>query len=186
MVPLTPWMRIPQDGPDPRTQYDLLTDIRAAERDRSPAAVHAVRDAWQGRVLSWEALVVPALCDTATTCHVVPFDHARIEGIVRQGWLPRLQVVQDDVERLAELCATHAPCVVTFEGRLDAFRFSLERPTELGFSDISFVTARAPRAGESWGRRFVPGRGDLDALRQRADALRAKGYTPTLHRPEEG
>lgn len=174
----------PDPDLDPRTQYDLIVDIRRAEASRSTAEFNAVRASWQGRRLQWEGLHVPALCRTADPCHLVPFDHARIEGIVRQGWLPRLTLDADDARALDALCADHEPCVVTYEGTLGVFRFSADHPTELGFSDVAFVTARAPAEGESWGRRFVPGRGDLDAVRARGEALRAQGYVPTLRTPE--
>lgn len=168
-----------------RTQYDLLADIRSAERTQSVGRVNEVRADWQGRTLRWDAYRVDALCPVGDRCHVVPFDHARVDDVVRQGWLPRLELDAADAARLVEVCAPHEACVITFEGRLEAFRFSLDHPTELGFVDVGILAGRSVRDGESWGRRHVPGRGHLDALRAKGKALRERGFTPTL-RPSEG
>jgi hypothetical protein len=169
----------PPPAVDPRDQYVLLRQMMDAEQAKDLAAYRAVRDGWEGRRFRWEVQAVPQLCDDLD-CNAIPFDSARFDGIVRQGWLPRLSFTEAERAALDAACAPHPRCVFVFEGRLASLRFTPQELTAVAFDEVRVVSARAAGPEESWGRRYVPGRGDLDPVVRRAEELRERGFAPTL------
>ncbi|MBX2798649.1 MAG: hypothetical protein KTR31_13290 [Myxococcales bacterium] len=171
-----------QEGPEPlaqSTQYELLDDIVAAEATSEPRGYHEVRARWQGQRLLWEVAILPLLCASPRRCNVLPFDGAQVAGVIRQGWLPKLNLDEEGFERLSTLCAPHEACVLTVEGTLNTFRFSPEDYTQVAFDDVTVLAARQARSDERWGSSHGA-RSDLSQLRQRGSQLRAQGMQPTL------
>lgn len=138
---------------DGRDQYALLADIEGAlgggfERDGS--AMGRVRSAWVGTRLRWEVGFVPVFCRSHERCNVAPFDHARVGGRTRQGFMPELALDEAGWATLVAACAPHPRCVLTVEGTLGKFAFSPDEPTSLRFDDVVLVGARAATDAESW------------------------------------
>lgn len=139
---------------DARDQYALLADIEGAQGnalERDGAAMGRVRAAWQGVRVRWEAAFVAPLCRDAGSCHLAPFDHARVtDHRIQQGWMPQLELDDAAVAALARQCAAHRGCVVQFEATLREFVFDPEHATALRFADVDVLAIRAARADESW------------------------------------
>lgn len=139
---------------DGRDQYALLGDIEGTQGNalaRDGAAMGRVRAAWQGVRVRWEAAFVAPLCRDAGSCHLAPFDHARVtDHRIQQGWMPQLELDDAGVAALARQCAPHPGCVVEFEATLREFVFDPEHATALRFADVAVLGTRAARADESW------------------------------------
>lgn len=139
---------------DARDQYALLADIERTQGnalERDGAAMGRVRAAWQGVRVRWEAAFVAPLCRTAGSCHLAPFDHARVtDHRIQQGWMPQLELDDAGVAALAAACAPHRGCVVQFEATLREFVFDPEHATAVRFADVDVLATRAARADESW------------------------------------
>ena len=145
----------PTPGLDARTAYALAEGIGQALSAPSLAraeALETLRKDWQGKRFRWEVGVSVPLCSGPTACNVLPFDHARAEARIVQGWLPRLTL---DPSTHADLLARcdQGLCVATVEGTLSSFVLSPDEPTSLTFSDVEVAYVRARREGESWVRR---------------------------------
>lgn len=135
---------------------DALAVAVAGARQTPPSgrksAMDAVRRQWQGRRLTWEVGVVPALCRTAAACPVLPVDHRRglATPSVIQGWLPILQLRKDEFDRLHAQCDDFAVCVLRFVGTLAELQLSADLPVSLRFGDVTVEATRAATAAESW------------------------------------
>ncbi len=140
---------------DGRSSYDLAAAIGEALQEPSftrEQALDRVRSGWRGKRYRWEVGVSSTLCRRADNCNVFPFDHARGEARIVQGWLPKLEL--DEVAH-ADLLARCGPalCVARVEATLSGFVLSPEDPTSLTFSDVSVEGVRARGDNESWVRR---------------------------------
>jgi len=156
-------------GVDPRDQYTLahaIASARSAVEDRE-GALARTRSAWIGRRYRWEMAFVPALCGAAGSCVVMPFDHQRDpEHPIRQGWLPQLELSDDERGALREACEGKARCVLELSGTLSQFELSSTRPTSLKLSGVQLHGSRAATPSESW------------VLSVRPPAARAEPRTP--------
>jgi len=138
---------------DGRDQYQLAQQISAA-RSRRNALASALADverSWAHARYRWEVAHVPALCRDPTFCVAMPFDYARGDaaGLVA-GWLPQLDLTEQDHMALVRACRSHERCVFTFEGQLDQLVVAIDQPTSLRFGDVKIVETRAAAPGESW------------------------------------
>ena len=138
---------------DQRDQYRLASMVDDA-RQGPAAGMETVRQSWLGSRLRWEVGYLPALCRDGGPCVALPFDHARYQPRLPQGWLPRLELRPEQREELARRCAAvSGQCVLAFEGTLDRFELGPDRATSLTFVDVEVGTVRAAGAEESWVRR---------------------------------
>jgi hypothetical protein len=148
---------------DARDQYALAHAIAAARtsHEQLETALGQTRSAWIGRRYRWELAYVPALCGSTGPCVVMPFDHQRDpEQPIRQGWLPRLDLPQEQREALRDACQGHRQCVVELTGRLGQLELSTEQPVSMTLSEVEIHGTRDAAPGESWvlAPRRVPAR----------------------------
>lgn len=138
---------------DARDQYRLASMIDDAKQ--GPATgLEKVRQDWLGSRLRWEVGFLAPLCRDEGPCVALPFDRARYQPRLPQGWLPRLELDADQRRELARRCSEVAgQCVFAFEGTLDRFELGPDRPTSLTFSAVELGAARPAGASESWARR---------------------------------
>jgi len=153
-----PTVAVDKTGKDlnPRTQYELLTEIADALRaddDEDPDALGSVRQDYINRGYRWEVALLPILCRTADDCLVMPFDHSQVAANNEQGWLPRLRLTSEEHGKLTDQCRGKNRCVLTFEGRMTQLRLSTEHPTAVSFDHVRILESREAAADESWIRR---------------------------------
>lgn len=138
---------------DRRDQYALVRDIGSAQTvdaNDDPEALARVTRAWQGRRYRWELAYLPALCQSADRCVLAPFDHARFERRVAQGWLPRLELDDKSFAALRKSCHSYTQCIVEIDARLAKLRLSTELPTQVSLDSVEVRGARQARPNESW------------------------------------
>ncbi len=140
---------------DGRDQYEFVSELLAAQairdRDERALALDGLASAWQKRRYQWEARLVPPLCSRADRCLVLPFDYARFDRRVVQGWMPTLEFEDaSELDAGVAACAPYDACIVSFEGMLSGLRLSVELPTNLAFSGVRFIAARAEASSERW------------------------------------
>lgn len=143
----------PAASVDPRDQYALAHAIAQARasREQLPAALARTRSEWIGRRYRWELAFMPMLCDAEGPCVMLPFDHQRDpERPIRQGWLPRLELDDDQRRALKDACQGHARCVVELSGDLGQLELSTEQPTSMTLSQVEIHGVREAASGESW------------------------------------
>ena len=124
---------------DTRTQYDLASEIAKAEAmPRDEAALHLpeIRRNWIGKRYQWKVHVIPALCGSAESCHVLPFEIGDKDRHIVQGWMPRLELTGDGFAAIQSACKGADRCTITFRGTLSKLVLSTEEFTSLGFSDV--------------------------------------------------
>jgi hypothetical protein len=124
---------------DTRTQYDLASEIAKAEampRDEAALRLPEIRRNWIGKRYQWKVHVVPALCASVESCHVMPFEIGEKDRHIVQGWMPRLEVTQDGFAAIQSACKSADRCTITFQGTLSKLVLSTEEFTSLGFSDV--------------------------------------------------
>jgi hypothetical protein len=124
---------------DTRTQYDLAKEIAAAEampRDEAALRLPEIRRNWISKRYEWKVHVIPALCATAESCHVMPFEIGEKDRHIVQGWMPRLELTPDGFAAIQSACKGLDRCTITFRGTLSKLVLSTEEFTALGFSDV--------------------------------------------------
>jgi hypothetical protein len=151
--PVTPAV-VPAAAPvDARDQYELARDIDTALHARieeaGPVLARTVR-AWADKRVSWELRHVPALCRSAESCFLAPFDHQRFDKRMGQGWLPKLELGEQEHAELATRCEGIARCVVRVDAHLKTLVISPDDPTAVTLDRVAVREARAEREGESW------------------------------------
>jgi hypothetical protein len=135
---------------DKRDQYALARAIVSLDPEGDPDAFAQLTKAWQGRRFRWELAYLPALCTHPDRCMVAPFDHARFERPIAQGWLPRLMLDEATFRAVRERCRRYRQCILDVDARLDELRLSSEQPTRVTLSGVHLKAAREARPGESW------------------------------------
>jgi hypothetical protein len=137
---------------DARDQYSFVDDVMTALRsdlEEDPNAYDRVAQSWDGKRYRWELAYVPLLCPSADRCVMAPFDHARFDKRVMQGWLPRIQLDRATHAALAAKCSDKKRCIVTVEGRMK-LTLSSDQPTSVTFEQARVEAARAAAVDESW------------------------------------
>lgn len=128
---------------DPRSPRDLADALAAVERgDPAEAAdgyARVVRR-FQGRRYRWPLYLVPPLCRRGR-CNVLAFDHIGREHGVVQGWMPRLEIDEEQRRLLLERCGERSPCPFVAEVRLAALTASPERFTSVALADVELDAA---------------------------------------------
>ena len=142
---------------DPRSQYELVTELRAALRQGEDRALVALQNRWNGRVFEWEMFWIPSLCQSPQRCNLAPFDHRRFDEVVVQGWLPSADLAPEQHQRLLTSCVGSQGCVVTLKGRLEV-DISLDEPTSVRLREAQVLSTRVARDDESWIRRNMQAR----------------------------
>ena len=135
---------------DKRDQYALARAIVSIDPERDADAFAQLTKAWQGRRFRWELAYLPALCTHPDRCMVAPFDHARFERPLAQGWLPRLMLDEQTFRAVRARCRAHKQCIVEVDARLAEIRLSTELPTQLTLDSVHLKSTREARADESW------------------------------------
>jgi hypothetical protein len=135
---------------DKRDQYALARAIVSLDPEGDPDAFAQLTKAWQGRRFRWEVAYLPALCTHPDRCMVAPFDHARFERPIAQGWLPRLVLDEATFRAVRERCRSYRQCILEVDARLDELRLSNELPTRVTLTEAKLTGAREARADESW------------------------------------
>ena len=141
----------------PRDQYAFVRELASTRGIRGRAARDAalarLAAAWRNGRYEWEVRVTPQLCRSQSRCYAFPFDHARFDGLVVQGWLPRLEFeTENELAAMQKACEPYTHCIVQVSGKLSQVQLSEELPTALSFSDVRFVHARAQGRKEAWVR----------------------------------
>jgi hypothetical protein len=137
-------------GDSPELLARQVADAQRGSFDGREDAFVAIRKQWRGRRHRWTMRFLPALCPSASQCHLLPFDHHRFEGRIVQGWLPRLTMPAAQHAQLVERCRGHERCVVSLEATMTELTLSTVEPTAVTLSNLRFVETREARANESW------------------------------------
>jgi hypothetical protein len=127
---------------DTRTQYDLAKEIATAEampRDEAALRLPEIRRGWIGKRYQWKVDVIPAVCTSAESCHVLPFAIGEKDRHIVQGWMPLLELTQDGFAAIQAACKDADRCAITFRGTLSKLVLSTEEFTSLGFSDVEIL-----------------------------------------------
>ena len=150
--PATVTATAPQPPPNARDQYAFAAAVAAAQRidlEEDPNAYHRTWTSWNGKRYRWELAYVPLLCRSAEACVMAPFDHARSDERIVQGWLPRLRFDDATHADLQARCQGKKRCIVTVEGTMK-LTLSSQEPTSIAFEQPRIVSSRAAAASESW------------------------------------
>jgi hypothetical protein len=137
---------------DTRDQYTFVKDVMKAQRadlEEDPNAYYRVEQSWSGKRFRWELAYVPLLCRSADSCLMAPFDHARFEKRVIQGWLPRVELDAVAHAALVAQCRDKKRCIVTVDGKMKA-SLSSEQPTSVAFEQARIDRVRDAGRDESW------------------------------------
>jgi hypothetical protein len=124
---------------DTRTQYDLAREIAAAEampKDEASLRLPEIRRDWIGKRYQWKVHVLPPMCASVESCNVMPFEIGEKDRQIVQGWMPQLELTQDDFAAIQSACKGADRCTITFQGTLSKLVLSTEEFTSLGFSDV--------------------------------------------------
>jgi hypothetical protein len=125
---------------DARTQYDLVKEIAAAEampKDAAAPRLLEIRRDWIGKRYQWKVDVIRAVCASAASCNVLPFDTGGADRHIVQGWMPQLELTEDAFAAIQRTCKDADRCTITFQGTLSKLVLSTEEFTSLGFTDVA-------------------------------------------------
>ncbi len=118
-------------------QYELARQLETAERaDDVDAAFAALRSRWQSQRIRWRVFRIPALCQSADACHVLPFDRAGADTRIIQGWMPELTITPTELAVIVGACGDRSPCPITIEATLSRLTAGPDRPTSIQLSSV--------------------------------------------------
>ncbi len=130
---------------DPRSQYDLASDLTRVENERNlharASGYDQVRSSWTGKRYHWRVRVLEPLCRAQESCNVLPFDRAGKDRHIVHGWMPRLDLDPAAFAAIRRTCGKHTDCAIEMEGTLARFTLDTEQPTSLEFRDVVLPVA---------------------------------------------
>lgn len=142
MTPPTPDTAEPTTRIDSRSQHDLARAIELADSSEEPQlAYDQLRKDWLEHRMRWTVYRIAPLCRSADSCNVLPFDRTGRDAKVVQGWMPRLELGDDDLRAIESRCGDQPRCEIQFEGTVSQLVLSVDQPTSLTFSNVDIVGA---------------------------------------------